>query len=459
MVSTRHEFHDPVIIALLAKFRSGGILNAKWEIYREILALIGRSALTKQTVASRLRLVLAVVLAIVAVKVTVRRLDQFASRYNNYDFDQLFDWGTRYRTGQDIWAPHQQGETRPGKPRQIYNQPPAFVEAFAPLTRLDKPTAHWIWQIAQLAFLTLALWLVASEIDPPLDPATVVIFIALALMFQSLRRVLFNGQLSPLLLLSMVIAWKSARRGRPAAAGLSLAIGTLLKLYPGALAVYFLLRKRWSVLWWTMGFFVVGVVASGIDKWLKMPLSREYDLSLVTHNSTNSIALLPNVCTWCASLAKGGAPPWIAVIAITLILDIGVVTVLCWATSRAGNDSVSDGLVFGLWLIAMVLISPLAFWSELVLLFPAYIFASVAAWRLSVSGQAFPGLGVVAGAILIGICAAVELVKALPDFQPHMLEALLIFIATTTILRSWIGASQLSACRATQSVGLGAPAA
>jgi hypothetical protein len=428
--------------------------------FRQIFAQRLRTALPSPTVRSLLPIALAVVLAIVALRVTVKRLDQFASRYNNYDFDQLFDWGTRYRTGQDIWALHQQGETRPGKPRQIYNQPPVFVEAFAPLTRLDRPTAHWIWEIAQLAFLTLALWLVASEIDPPLDPATVVIFIALALMFQSLRRVLFNGQLSPLLLLSMVIAWKSARRGRPAAAGLSLAIGTLLKLYPGALAVYFLLRKRWSVLWWTMGFFVVGVVASGIDKWLKMPLSRQYDLWLVTHNSTNSIALLPNVCTWCASLAKGGAPPWIAVIAITLILEIGVVTVLCWATFRAGNDSISDGLVFGLWLIAMVLISPLAFWSELVLLFPAYIFASVAAWRLSISGRAFSGFGVVAGAILIGICAAVELVKAVPDFQPHILEALLVFIATTIILRSWINAE--SAVRVSDvrgALGAASPAA
>jgi hypothetical protein len=428
--------------------------------YRQTLALMFRSRRPNPALASLLRIALAVVLAIVALKVTVKRFDQFASRYDSYDFDQLFDWGTRYRTGQDIWAPHQQGETRPGKPRQIYNQPPAFVEAFAPLTRLDKPTAHWIWQIAQLAFLTFALWLVASEINPPLDPATVVIFIALALMFQSVRRVMFNGQQPPLLLLSMVIAWICARRGRPAAAGLSLAIGTLLKLYPGALAVYFLLRKRWSVLWWTMRFFVAGVVATGINEWLRMPLSREYDLWLVTHNSTNSIALLPNVGTWCTSLARGGAPPWIAVIAVTLILEIGVVTVLCWATSKAGNDSVSDGLVFALWLIAMVLISPLAFWSELVLLFPAYIFAWVAVWRLSISGRAFPGLGVVAGAIMIGICAAVELVRALPDFQPHILEALLIFIASTIILRSWINAeSAVRVSDVREALGAASPAA
>jgi hypothetical protein len=144
------------------------------------------------------------------------------------------------------------------------------------------------------------------------------------------------------------------------------------------------------------------------------------------------------------ALPKAELRLWIAVIAVTLILDIGVVAVLLWVTSRAANDSVSDGLVFGLWLIAMVLVSPLAYWSELVLLFPAYIFASVAAWRLSISGRAFPGLGFVAGAILIGTCAAIELIKALPYFQPRLLAALLIFIGATIILRSWIDAESFA---------------
>jgi hypothetical protein len=428
--------------------------------YRQTLALMFRSRRPSPALASLLRIALAIVLATVAVKVTVRRLDQFASRYDAYDFNAFFDWGTRYRTGQDIGDPRQKGEVRPGKPRQIYNQPPPFVEAFAPLTLLNKPTAHWIWQIAQLAFLTLALWLVVREIDPPLDPATVVIFIAVALLFQSVRRVMFNGQQPPLLLLSMVIAWICARRDRPAAAGLSLAIGTLLKLYPGGLAVYFLMRKRWSVVWWTVGFFLAGVVATGINNWQRMPLSREYDLWLVTHNSTNSIALLPSVYAWGASLAKGGAPPWMAVIGVTLILDIGLAAVLLWATSKAANDSVSDGLVFGLWLVAMVLVSPLAFSNELMLLFPAYIFASVAVWRLSIPGRAFPGLGFVAGAILVGACAAVELIKALPDFRPQMLTALLTFVGTTLILRSWIATeASVSHPNARLSLGSASPEA
>ena len=410
------------------------------EEYRRILVPMLSSSRPSPAVISLFRIALAIVLAIFAAKVTVRRLHQFDTRYSSYDFNVFFDWGTRYRNGEDIWAPHQKGDVRPGKPRQIYNQPPTFVEAFAPLTRFDQRHVHAIWQVVQLCFLTLALWLLVREIDPPLDPFTVVIFIALALMFQSVRRVFFNGQQSPLLLLSMVVAWICARRDRPAAAGLSLAIGTLLKLYPGALAVYFLLRKRWSAVWWTAGFVLAGVVATGIGNWLKMPLSREYDLYLVVHNTKNSIALLPNVYAWCASLAKSGSPPWMAAIAVTLILDIGLAAVLVWATSNAANDSVSDGLVFGMWLVAMVLVSPLAFWSELVMLFPAYIFASIAAWRLSNSGRVFPGFVAVAGVILIGTCAAIELVKALPDFQPHMLESLLIFIATTIIFTSWIDA-------------------
>jgi hypothetical protein len=156
-------------------------------------ALILRSARPSPTVTTLLRIALAIVLAIVVMRVTVRRLDQFAPRYDTYDFNVFFDWGTRYRTGQDIWDPHQKGEVRPGQPRQIYNQPPPFVETFAPLTRFDQRRVHSIWQVVQLAFLTLALLLVVREIDPPLDPATVVTFIALALLFQSIRRVLFNG--------------------------------------------------------------------------------------------------------------------------------------------------------------------------------------------------------------------------------------------------------------------------
>ncbi len=396
-----------------------------------------RSAQTRSTAASRLRIALAIVLAIVAVRVVVRRFDQYAWRYDRADFAIFFDWGTRYRVGADVWAENLKGLLPSGKPLHICNHTPAFIEAFAPLTLLDKPLAHSIWIIAQLVFLVLALWLVAREIDPPLDAASVVILIAVALMFRSVRFLILSSFYIPMLLLPMVISWKCARRDRPAAAGLTLAIATLLKLYPGALAGYFLLRKQWSLLWWTAGFFLAGVAATGIANWRKLLLSREYTTSQVAYLSMDHTALLPSVYAWCASLAKGGAPSWIAVIAVTAILDAGIMAVLFWATFRAANDSISDGLVFGLWLIAMVLVAPLAWRAELVLLFPAYIFASVTVWRVSIEGRAFNGVGFVAGAILIGICAAVELFKALPDFQPQTLTALLTFVGTALILRSW----------------------
>ena len=403
------------------------------------------------TIAARLRIALAIVLLAVAVKITVRRFDHLAWHYNYNDFVVWLDWGTRYRAGEDIWAKQQAGEVRPHKPRHSCNQTPASVELFVPLTLLDVQLASSIWLIAQLVFLVLALWLVAREVNPPLEAATVVIFIALGLIFRTVRALVLGGSLAATLLLLLVISWKFARRGQPAAAGLSLAIATLLKLYPGALAVYFLLRRRWSLLWWTAGFFLLGVVATGISNWWKLPLSRGYTISEITRLQMNHVALLPSVYAWCASLAKGGASPWKTAIAITVILDLAIVAVLFWTTSRHANDSISDGLVFGLWLVAMVLVSPLTWRPELVLLFPAYIFAAVAALRASAEGRASNGMGLIAGAIPIGVCAIVELIKGLPEFQSQTLTALLIFIGTTIISMSWVGAAP--ALAATSCIG------
>ena len=426
---------------------------------RQILAQKLRRALPSPAVRSLLAISLAVVLAIVAIRVTVRRLDQSASRYDAPDFVVLFDWGTRYRSGKDVWAKPDAGEMSGRKHVHICNYTPAFVEAFAPLTLIDKQLAHSIWQIAQLLFLVLALTLLAREIDPPLDLATIVILIALALLFGSVRVGIHSAKSTPMLLLLLVTSWLSARRGRPAAAGLSLAIATLLKLYPGLFAGYFLIRKRWSELLYAAGFFLVGVVATGISNWLKMPMSRGFTISEIVRSSMNHVALLPSVYGWCASLAKTGEPSWIVVIAACMILDMGIMVVLFRATSTRANDSISDGLVFALWLIAMVLISPLAWRSELVLVFPAYLFASIAALRGSIDGSAISRAGFLVGTIPVGTCAAIELIKALPDFQPQTLTALLVFVGTSTILKSWMYASQRSGYRTSQSARLAAPAA
>jgi hypothetical protein len=442
---------NPGALTERASERNGGVSRT--------LALMFRNRRPSPALASLLLVAFAVVLATVAVKVTVKRLDEYASRYDAPDFAVLFDWGTRYRAGDDVWANPKIAEVRAHKYVHICNYTPAFVEAFAPLTLIDKRLAHSIWQIAQLGLLVLALTLLAREIDPPPDPATVVIFIALALMFRSVRFGIFGASSSPTLFLLLVTSWLCARRGRPAAAGLSLAIATLLKLYPGLLAVYFLLRRRWSELWWAAGFFLIGVVATGISNWLKLPMSRDFTTSAIVRWSMNNVALLPSVYAWCASFAKTGEPSWIVVIVDCMILDVGVMGVLFWATSTAANDSISDGLVFALWLNAMLLILPLAWRSELVLLFPAYLFAFTAALRASIDGHAFTRMGFIVGTILIGTCAAIELIKALPDFQPQTLTALLVFFGTSIILRNWIYASQMSGYRTTQSVGLGPPTA
>src|SRR5579863_2154060 len=234
----------------------------------------------------RSRITLAIILAIISLVVTVKRFDQFASRYDDFDFNHFYGWGSRYRSGEDAWTKLEEGKTPSGVPR-VCNQTPALLAAIAPLTLLNPRPAHAVWIIAQIVFLVLALWLLMREIGPPLDVASGAMFIALALMFGSVRRIMLNAAFPPMLLLSLVISWKCARSNRPAVGGLFLAIAALLKLYPIALAGYYLLRKRWSLLGWTAGFFAVGVVATGIENWLQLPLSREYTISEITRVSAN----------------------------------------------------------------------------------------------------------------------------------------------------------------------------
>jgi hypothetical protein len=388
-------------------------------------------------VTPRIRIALAVMLAAMAINATVLRLEHYSDRYDSYDFVFFFGWGLEYRTGQQVWTQSSTGEVEPGVQRHFCNYTPPFVEAFAPLTRLDPPVAHWIWQILQIAFLALALLLLTIEVKPRLDPATVAIFISVSLMFKPVLMMIISGEFAGLLLLLLTVSWIFARHGRPAMAGLSLAAGVLLKLYPGALAFYFLIRKRWAELWWTSLFFFAGVFASGIDNWRKFLLSGiGHTLKPITHEYAIHASLLPSVYTMLSALANRGTPSWTAVIAITSILDLMVIAALVWATLRAESDSVSDGIVFGLWLTAMLLLSPLAWSHELVLLFPTFLFAGLAATRIVAEGRPFARWQLTVGASLLGACASVELIHVLPDFRQQ------------TIPHSWSLSAPCSFCGA-----------
>ena len=89
--------------------------------------------------------------------------------------------------------------------------------------------------------LVAAVLLLARGNDPPLGAAPTIIVLSLVLLSRQFAGALVDAQVTPMLLVLLSASWFCARRERPAAAGLCLALAALLKLYPVRPADFFCL--------------------------------------------------------------------------------------------------------------------------------------------------------------------------------------------------------------------------
>jgi len=126
--------------------------------------------------------------------------------------------------------------------------PPTSVLLAAPFCVLDYPDAVLAWNLVSLAALGLSLWLVFRQLRVQWSLWGFAPLVTLLLLFGPLRQQVNQGQLNLVLLLLVVGAWASERSGRLGLAGGLVGAAAAIKLYPGFLLVYFLLRKQWCAL-------------------------------------------------------------------------------------------------------------------------------------------------------------------------------------------------------------------
>lgn len=111
----------------------------------------------------------------------------------------------------------------------------------------------WILQIA--IYLATALFAVRT-----LRPAAAWPFAALAavlaLNFEPFFETLWRLQLETPILLLLLLGLYGMQRGRDALAGAALGVAVMLKIYPGMLLLYLLLRRRWRAVGWCLGAMV-----------------------------------------------------------------------------------------------------------------------------------------------------------------------------------------------------------
>ena len=123
--------------------------------------------------------------------------------------------------------------------------PPAWLLLIAPFMLLPISWGILAWDLVALMALGIAVVIVASELRVRLSLPVAALAFAFITFWPPLLSTLLDGQVSPVLLLLCVLAWRWARHGKTAHAGLALGLAAALRLFPALLVVYFALRRDW----------------------------------------------------------------------------------------------------------------------------------------------------------------------------------------------------------------------
>ena len=132
--------------------------------------------------------------------------------------------------------------------RGVHNYLPFFTIFMAPWGFLPLRVAAVLFVLFSLALFALTVYLVEVLLHDGVGrtpwPA---LLVALALALPYVYACAVVGNLGLLLLFLVVATWFLAERGHEWEAGLALGLATVIKLIPGLLIVFFLLKGRWRL--------------------------------------------------------------------------------------------------------------------------------------------------------------------------------------------------------------------
>jgi Glycosyltransferase family 87 len=255
--------------------------------------------------------------------------------------------------------------------------PPASVLLCLPFAALDYSTALMIWNLLSLGALAASIYLIAHELRIPLDRWSVFPILSLILLaayMGPLRAQMEQGQWNLFLLLLFTGVWKCSRTDRPILAGVLLGLATAVKLFPGLLFIPFLLQRRWRlVAWGVVSFAAASLLTVGV---LGLETCRTYLFEVLPHleryrGHWAGVSFKGFYSKLFDPIAFNGLTtallqsPWLA--RILTFLSSGLVLLFLVRSSLRARSQQEQDDVFSLTLIAMLLVSPIA-WDHYILL-------------------------------------------------------------------------------------------
>src|SRR5262245_44180328 len=159
----------------------------------------------------------------------------------------LVDFPVYYKAGQslisgrtDLYAP----DFALGQVMD-YRYPPFFLLLFLPVWFLPYKLAAYLWYLFFITLIAGSAYLVREMLKPRLSgwPSWLIIFLGVAVYHII---ILHYGNAHLIATFCLLLSLFLVQKGKDVTAALSMALAITIKLTPGFLLLYFLLRKKWK---------------------------------------------------------------------------------------------------------------------------------------------------------------------------------------------------------------------
>ena len=257
--------------------------------------------------------------------------------------------------------------------------PPTSVLVTLPFAWFGYPAATTLWNVLSIVCLAIAVVATGRALGFTMPAWWIVPAAALAVTCNPLRHQVEMGQINGVLLALLVGTWLAERNERPATAGLLLALATTVKLTPGLLFVYYLIRRRWSLLVWGVAAGAALTLATaavlGIDAYLSylkevLPLSSRYTPMRMNASLSGLWTKLFDAGVVSHLTVRQVAPPLVHAPLVARIGHIVSAALVLFYSARvalAVNSRGQADVATAVWVTAMLLLSP-ATWDHSLLL-------------------------------------------------------------------------------------------
>jgi hypothetical protein len=253
------------------------------------------------------------------------------------------------------------------------SDPPTFLAfLFEPLSGLPLHTAYWIWQVVNVACFCIAIYLLIGP-GSGLTFSTGLTLAALAALYPPVGSHIWFGQSKFPALLLLVLTMRSLRRGQEAAAGVTLATASLVRIFPLALVGYLFLQQRWRAILYAAVAILIGGAATvalvGLDNCVSFVTAAGMLVNDSAADIQRDISTPLFIGRQLQFIAAHASPIREAASkALIISVDIVIIMATIRATLAAPDRQDPDFRIFALWVATSIFLLPVAWDYDLVLM-------------------------------------------------------------------------------------------